>query len=213
MNKVNNAGSVNFTSLRPKKLLGEAVLREFKNEMGYLKSSSYINYGIRKNRSGLSQQLYESLLQKEIKLNKEIYDSFLKVNSLDKKFDSFNEFNDQLVMNIKEKGNKANCWEDMMIIYTKLLNRGEIPYTFEMKTSEGNHFSTVFGLKKGADITKPSTWGTKALIVDAWFGTGIVKPAKEALKELELALCAGCKTSQKVSYESFPANFVLKENS
>lgn len=208
MNKVNDVSSVNFTSLRPKKLLGEAVLREFKNEMGYLKSSTYLGYRIVKNESILPIKLEENLLSKCIKLHKDIYDSFIVNDCLSSKFNSLDEFNEQLVRNIKRKGNKANCWEDMMIIYTKLLKKGETPLNLSIDVFDRNHFTTVFGLKKGAKLEKPSTWGSKAMIVDAWFGNGFVKPAKEALKEIELILCVGRKNPQQVKYKKAPGVLV-----
>ena len=46
-----------------------------------------------------------------------------------------------------------------------------------------DHCFSIFGLKRGANLLKPKTWGTDAVVVDGWSGS--VLPAKEALQEFK----------------------------
>jgi len=207
MNKINDSYNVNFTSLKPQKRLGEKVLREFESEMGYLKSSSNLGLRLEKDRSILRKNLYENLLKKNTKLDCEIYDSFICKKISNKKFKSIDDFKRRLIKNIKRKGNKANCWEDMMIVFAKLLEKGEKPQNFQVivcnnKGSLANHFSTVIGLKKNAKIDDPTTWGTKALIVDAW--AKMVKPASEGLEDIKEILSMNS-TIKSVKYSKTPS--------
>lgn len=196
----NNPYEINFTSLKPQKLLGEKVLREFHNEMGFVKSNTKIglvrmkleNSGILNRYGNFSKKLRE----KEQKLRNEIYDSFIAKDIFNERFQNIEVFEEKLVKNIKGKGNKANCWEDMMIVFAKLLKKGQNPYNFEIRIHAqlndfANHFTTVFGLKEGADLTNPKTWGTKAVIVDAW--ANIAEPAITALEKIKTTLLAGRK--------------------
>lgn len=242
----NNSNTQNFTSLKAQKRLGEKVLREFNQEMGYLKSSTNlgaridkINYHKRqthlgekvsadfKNELEYLKYLYKNdminkdikqglnyafkckLKDKQLNLHEAIYNEDYR-KLMTSKFDSVGEFKEALVKNVKQKGNKANCWEDMIIVYSKLIERGQKPHNFrvDVVSQEGyfaNHFATVIGLKKGADITKPNTWGSKALIIDAW--SKMVKPAAEGLEEIKQALLSGSK-QKSVEYWSVPDHFI-----
>jgi hypothetical protein len=213
MNKVNNPSNVNFTSLKPQKLVGEKVLREFNKEMGYLKSSSAMVVRINRNQKKLDPARLCSLREKENKLSMEIYDEFLCIGIDKKPFKSFKDFNKALIANIKQKGNKANCWEDMMIVFTKLLEKGEKPRNFRVEVSsesgrhQGNHFATVIGLKPNAKITDPKTWGSKAVIIDAW--SKMVKPAHEALEDIKMMLLNGEKVKTE-EYKPVFTSFILE---
>jgi len=212
MNKINNTQNISFTSLKSQKRLGEEVLREFEAEMGYLKSSSNLGLRLRRGEAILNKPLLASLQEKQKKMYQEIYDPVVTAPINGKIFKTFHEFKEVLVENIKQKGNKANCWEDMMLVFIKLLEKGEKPRMFgvEVYNSGGrvfNHFSTVIGLKKGAKMSDPKTWGSKAVLVDTWVKT--VKPAHEALKDITTILAVG-KEIKLVKYSDVSSNFVLQ---
>lgn len=211
---LNNSPDMSFTSLKSQKRLGETVLREFRQEMGSLKSSTNWLYrvdklqdkGVLSPNSELSKRIHE----KANKMHGEIYDTFIRDYIWDNKFENYQNFRQQLVENIKSKGNKANCWEDMMLVYIKLLEKGEKPHLLEVKVHKDNgcqskHFTTVFGLKENADLTKPKTWGTKAIIVDAW--ANIVGPATDVLERIKTTLLESDKLLS-VEYSSMPSDYI-----
>lgn len=146
---------VSFTSLKPEIRLSESIINEFHTKLGYVKSSS--NLHVRKLRlqtSGklpLDSSLSNAITCKVSLLENEIYDNFVlkEINQI--KFNSIEDVNEKLLKNISEKGSKANCWEDMMFIYSKLLIRGinasniKLLLHFDDRKCS-NHFTTVFGL-------------------------------------------------------------------
>lgn len=210
----NNSPDMSFTSLKPQKRLGEAVLREFKQEMGSLKSSTNLLYridslqdrGVIRPNSRLSKRIHEIA----DKMHGEIRDPFLREYVWDNMFLNYQNFKQQLVSNIKSKGNKANCWEDMMLIYTKLLEKGEKPHLLEIIVNmdngrRSNHFTTVFGLKENAVLSNPKTWGTKALVVDAW--VNVVEPAFDFLEKMKTKLLETDKLLS-VEYSTMPPDYI-----
>lgn len=210
----NNSPDMSFTSLKPQKRLGETVLREFKQEMSSLKSSTDLLYridslqdrGVIRSNSRLSKKIHE----KANRMHGEILDPFLRDYIWDNKFLNYQDFRQQLVENIKSKGNMANCWEDMMLIYTKLLEKGEKPHLLEIIVNKANgcrskHSTTVFGLKENADITNPKTWGTKAVIVDAW--VNVVEPAFDFLEKMKTKLLETDKLLS-VEYSTMPPDYI-----
>lgn len=44
-----------------------------------------------------------------------------------------------------------------------------------------NHSFCVRSLAQGAEVNNPSSWGDKAIVADAWLGTGVVDKAKDTL--------------------------------
>lgn len=210
----NNSPDMSFTSLKPQKRLGETVLREFKQEMGSLKSSTNLLYRIDSlhDRGVINSdcKLFKKVYEIANRLHNQIYDDFLKEYVWDNKFLDYQNFRQQLVNNIKNKGNIANCWEDMMIIYTKLLEKGEKPHLLEIIVHKNNgcrskHFTTVFGLKENANLSNPKTWGTKAIIVDAW--VNVVEPAFDFLEKMKTKLLETDKLLS-VEYSSKPREHI-----
>jgi len=213
MNKIKNSSSIYFTSLKPQKRLGEQVLREFEAEMGHLKSSSNLLLRLKKNKSRLSKPLIKNLQEKAIKLHRDIYDSSACASINKGNFETFQEFKEVLTENIKQKGNKANCWENAIIVFTNLLKKGEKPRLFQVIVNSAaketaNHYSVVVGLKNGAKIADPKTWGSKALVIDSWAKS--VKPAHIALVDIETVLLAGQKSSE-VKYYPVYTSFIAQK--
>lgn len=192
---------ISFQGLKENLRLGERVLKEFKKEYPYLRSDTFLclhRYQVRK----LGPIKYDGILQnasgaivgcsKEIKaartkiksifMTSEIPINFLNYISMIKRYIIANKF--------------ANCGEISDIIQVKLLEKGEKSRCVNIKITEavekraergfGDHSFTVFGLKRGAIMTMPNTWGREAVIIDGWSNT--VLPAKEALEHFKCIL-------------------------
>lgn len=205
----NRPVSLSFGSLKPLKKVGESVIKEFRNEFGYLQSSSIIEGKILLHTGNPKYRtLLRKLDQKVTTLQNEIYD------------DSFSKLNDcgsiksliTKTKNIMKRKGKANCWEDAVIVYEKLQKRGLNPQNFQMildtKRFIRNHVSTVVGLKKGAKIENPKTWGNKAIIVDAW--QGIVMKADDAIRFFEKSLKANSKALSTTFENANPGIYTKK---
>lgn len=207
MDNLIGTSNISFTSLRAKKQVGESVLRELRKELGHIESGTRLSY--RRQSLEKTQKLSPSspfsirLSKKEDEINKICYDDFLLKKVKSEKFNSFDDFIFQLKANVKSKGNKGNCWEHMMFVYDKLVKCGETPYNIEIIVEDGegffrNHFTTVFGLKKGAKLNDPKTWGSKAMMVDAW--DKMVVPAKEGIGRFITKMAGGEKNYEIVYY-------------
>ncbi|MFA6988810.1 MAG: hypothetical protein WC197_01965 [Candidatus Gastranaerophilaceae bacterium] len=197
---ITNYKTVSFDGIKPEIRIGEEVLQEFRRKFGYLKSSSFI-IGKVNSHEGNSMYpccLLESLKTKSDIIRSEIYDKDLMQNLLQKTHKSIKDFIVALEQSLKRKG-KANCWEDSVIINQALLDKGLESKNFQMVAylDNGhniNHFSTVFNLKKGAKINDPKTWGSKAIVVDAW--EGIVMQASDAINFLQSILAGKQKVTE-----------------
>lgn len=201
MNLNSNTPQINFTSLRSQCIKGDLAIREFRKEMGYLKSSS--NLAVRIMSLENKGKLYPGLDFRDAVrykqnewysniYNKEFFDIIAKKTSK-----NINEFGQQLEDNIRKIDNKADCGVQMILFFIKLLKQGEKPRIFQInykylhkgKMMEANHYSIVTGLKKGARLSNPKTWGNKAIIQDPYFG--ISKPVIEGLKDLDNGMSGG----------------------
>lgn len=199
-NKINfhTEKSPNFCGgLKQNLRIGEKILREFNNEFGHLESSTKIQTRLNayKGNNPRFQKLLPALEKKADTLQEEIYDFAFK-NMRKRVFLSPEVFIDHLKAIMKTK-QKANCWEDSIIINDMLLKNGQKPSNIEIEVFEGDklfgkHFTTVIGLKKEAFLTIPETWGSQAVIVDAW--KGIVMQAHNALAFFKKCLSFNPKT-------------------
>lgn len=207
MDKLTNNHNISFTSLRVEKQIGEKILHDLRKEMGYIESGTRLTYrrlDLQESKRLLTtHSLMGRILKKEVEMDKICYDDFLLKKVSEEKFKSLDDFIYKLKANIKSKGNKGNCWEHMMLVYDKLIKLGQTPYNIKIvvENDEGfyrNHFTTVFGLKKGAKINDPKTWGSKAMIVDAW--SKMVLPAKEALDRLLMKMIRNQKDCEIIYY-------------
>ena len=178
-----NYKSIGFTSIKPEMRIAEQVLKEFKQEFPYLQSSSIIGAKIDLHEENPKcRKIIESLYRRGEDLETEIDNA---TNALlAKRYMSIDDFLIALKQHVKKSG-KANCAEEALIIYKSLQDKGFKPQVFQMRTvlNNGlhpNHYSTVFNLKEGARIDDPTTWGSKAIIVDGW--KRIVMKATDALE-------------------------------
>ena len=178
-----NYKSIGFTSIKPEMRIAEQVLKEFKQEFPYLQSGSIIRSKIALHEGNLKyKEQIKALHPKMETLDREINKATDIL--LDKRYMSVNNFLRKIKRLIKKSG-KANCGEDFFIIHKSLVDKGLKPQNFQMVAflnngKATNHFSTVFNLKKGAKMNNPTTWGSKAIIVDGW--KGIAMKANDALE-------------------------------
>ena len=212
----NNPGQ-GFGSLKPQKRLAEKVLREFRNEMGSLQSSSKLQYRLLRIERGKPRvpDLIRSLKRKQYSLHKQIMDSKFENYRKRQIHVSLDAFINKLKGLIHEKKGKADCWEHAVIMHQKLREKGFNPQMFQIrvftKTGYMNHFSNVIGLKKGADITKPKAWGSKALVPDAW--KGFVMNAHNAKELFKRDLSCGQKIIGTYFFDANPVNLIkIKPN-
>ena len=178
-----------FGSLRPQKRLCEEVLKEFKQEFPYLKSSSKIGSQMYRHWDDPKYQGVISRVYKKFeKMQERIYD-YQYNRFFSRCYDSYNHFLEALKSTMKSKG-MANCWEDSVLIHDALNKKGLKPENIEMVVETniggGNHFVSVVGLKKGANIRNPKTWGSKAMMVDGW--QGFVMKATDGIEYLKKEL-------------------------
>ncbi|MEI8377643.1 MAG: hypothetical protein WCF95_03805 [bacterium] len=187
-----NYKSTGFGNIKPEMRMAENVLKTFKKEFPYLKSNTFIESKIRPHKENPNcREIVTSLQQKAMAIKSDIYDkAFYDLGK--NEYDSLNHFGLALGELTKSKG-KANCAENAILGYKILDELGMKPRIFEIKIlrdceTTANHFSTVFNLKKGAQINDPKTWGSKAIVVDTW--SGIVMKADEAIRFLSEKIAA-----------------------
>lgn len=186
-NKVNN---IAFKGVKQNLRTGEAVLKDFRKEFNFqIKSNTHI---FRKMLQHCCKPNGEMLWKKLSPINNRIFFEIQNMKTELKGFYlSVDNFVDQLKQKIKLTKH-GNCNEQAEIIKQKFIKRGYKAYNVgiiitvnETKKIRdcGEHVFTVFGLKENADLTKPSTWGNKAVIVDPW--VNIVMKAHDGLKYIK----------------------------
>lgn len=128
----------------------------------------------------MKQNLMQKLEELDSRLNllrKDVYTS-LKPN------DPFSNYVRDLKLAIK-KYNVADCGHRTDVVIGSLNKDGRNAQKIEMIVldsagkQKANHLFPVMGMKKGANIDKPETWGDNAVIVDAW--ANFVMKAQEGL--------------------------------
>lgn len=207
---INNSQSkpIAFTSLKSNLRLGEKVLKEFNSEYPYLRSNSFVGAKIRQNKNNPKFDL----------INLDLYDlsrSYChRLGEVRKAAGylpppyTYGEFIEHLkkLSPVLSEIRAGNCSEQAKMIQAKILENKELAHNvlmhvqksvlgiFKYNKWHGDHTFTIIGLKDGAKINKPKTWGNEAVIVDAW--TNTVMPAREAIQYFENFLGFG---SQKVS--------------
>lgn len=212
-------GAQTFGNLRSQKLLGEKILQSIYNEIGPFKSASKLSARItaldRKGAFkenpmfGFNLRYIVNEMMEAIYIN----DDFLYKQSGVKVFDDVDSYCKELKGNIIKKKNKANCWEQMVLVFNELQKSGEIPHPFKMglyfnETWQADHFTVVFGLKKAADITNPKTWGQKAVIVDSWLG--FADSAKNGIEKITNFISG--KKITKINYSEALFDYVHFKN-
>lgn len=201
----NNLNQITFTNLKQQKHLSENILRELNQEMGCIQSSTKLMARTIRMKNKITPDLTEKLTTKIYQLRTQINGVLDNIFDNCKKFSSIKQLADSLINGIKSNGNKANCFEYMVLIMSKLKENSVSSTGFKVtvKTNdyESEHFASVIGLRKGAIIERPKTWGTKAYIIDAW--TGIAGPAFDVIQGFKTNLSYG-QTIKSVDF--MPAN-------
>lgn len=198
--KNNSLNTVSFGSIKPQMRAAEMVLKTFNKEMGPIKSSTKIDTKISSHNSNEKySEIIECLKIIKDKLFRQI--DTPEVDDLyGKSYKSFGEAAETFKAHIKNNDGKTNCREIPIIIMNMLQKKGIKSECFEMSPqimgAGGSHSSVVIGLKKNADISKPSTWGNKAIIIDGW--KNIVLKAQDGLRLLKQDLTG---TNSDVPYD------------
>lgn len=187
----NTNSNISFGSLKENLRLGEDVYRDFKKEFPYLRSNTFLGSKIVQYQGS---DRFEKIRPKIERLADK-YD--LKIGENRSNFygvDTFEEF----VSNIKKiisKNKCANCGEQANIMQYELLKKSTDPHLISMEVEYplsgmvkeyGSHEFAVFGLKKGARLDNPKTWGQEAVVVDPWVNR--VMPANEAIEYYKIKL-------------------------
>ena len=205
-NNFNN--KMSFGRIKREKILAESILREYKSSFPYVKSNSFIETKINAHCKSLR---YKSLIPKLFKLaDRYTINIKLSRQNLRKRnrFKSYSQFITVLKSILLNKG-YANCGELNYVLQDKFLKRNINAHMVCMQTLNKNssgkvygkdHSFLVYNLNKNAKLYDPSTWGSKAIIADAW--CNIVMPAYDALsyyrhffscnpeKEFQIFFCA-----------------------
>ncbi len=169
----------------------QAVLADFKTEFGEVKSATLMCEKIKQaKRTGAEDGIINELQQLRLQYSKNVKAMRNKIWKSQNPPASFEEYIVRLKQLIKENGSYINCNECADLTLDALLNKGikadnVLMYTVNDKgerTSFLEHVFSLAGLKDGAKINDPSSWG-KAVVCDGW--AGISMPYREAIKFYE----------------------------
>ena len=205
-NNFNN--KVSFRALKQEKILAEGILRDYKSNFPYARSNSFVNTKIL---AHYNSPRYKELTDKLFELSAKYTDNIRSIRQNlreHKKFESYSQFISVLKYILLNKG-YANCGELNYLLQDKFLKKNINAHmvcmqTFYKKSANKvygkDHSFLVYNLNKNAKLYDPSTWGSKAIIADAW--CNIVMPAYDALsyyrhffscnpeKEFQIFFCA-----------------------
>lgn len=165
--------------------MGEAILKEFLADCPPYNSNSFYQVRIEKHRDN---ERYSEILPKIQQIANK-YGNQIETLRLTLKgtYGSLEEYISHLE-NAISKTHAANCGECSDLVQWKFLNKGikanKVNMTLYKNNSNkpkyyGDHTFVVLGLKKGARLENPSTWGSEAVVVDGW--RKIVLPTHDAL--------------------------------
>lgn len=160
---------------------GRKVLKLFNKTFPNVESSSMVQLRASMTKDPIMKQtLMHKLEELDSRLNllrNDVYTS-LKPN------DTFSHYVRDLKQAIK-KYNIADCGHRTDVVIGSLNKDGKNAQKIEMVVldssgkKEANHLFPVMGIKKGANIDDPETWGENAVIIDAW--ANFVMKAQEGL--------------------------------
>ncbi|MDX2085483.1 MAG: hypothetical protein SFZ03_08855 [Candidatus Melainabacteria bacterium] len=169
--------------------VGEQVLREIRSEWPVIPSNTLLEH--RSQRLGNRYDLRSPLHQKLQALFNQYYGWVESGRRLwEQSFRSVHDFARAFYGAI-ETYPGLNCAECSMLGQLALLKRGIVAHRVKLEgvnpaTGEAErtyeHAITVFGLRPGANLEKPGTWGQQAVVLDPWLG--VVMPADRALDYL-----------------------------
>lgn len=185
--------------------IGEKVLKEIRQEFPFLRSATFVHAKIEKLKINPN---FEKIKVQSNRLESRYNEGvFVTRSQLSEDMDCF-EFV-RKSKEVYESQNFANCGENSFLAFVGLYKHDQKPTVltlevqkrflgiFYIKMPDKNHQFPIFGLKKGAKISNPATWGEKAVVVDPW--VNIVMPAKEALEYLKDFL--GVKEGNRVVFK------------
>lgn len=183
--QLNNKNSIAFTGLKENLALGQQVLKGFRAEYPMIQSNTYIAAKITQNEN-IAPSVIQNLWDLATRQNQ-------KIKAARQEFYANNYFNfDSFIESLKKvikKHKCENCESQADIIQYELLKKEEKPHKVFIHLRDENledikkrkyHIFTVFGMKNGAQLENPRTWGNNAVVVDSW--ANIVMPAREAIE-------------------------------
>lgn len=170
--------------------LAKGVLRDG-IDIDFINDEKSLGVDVKVNKipEGIKEEKFLNLLIRSVK-------DELTLERLRKKFDfsSPESYFNSAIPLIKQFG-LTNCGDMAYIVQSKLLKKGiradrisieiapkEYYHRVKPRTCS-EHTFVVIDLAKNAILTKPKTWGSKAVIIDPWLGQ--CKPAYEMLLEYE----------------------------
>lgn len=169
------------------KCSAQKAMSDFKKEFGEVKSATYIAEKAKQlKRTGASEEVLDKLFDMRRQYSAKIKE--MRNNIYSVKYESYEDYINALKKHIKENGSYMNCNECADLMLEKLRRRGieatnVCIYSVNEKgekTCVTEHVFTVAGLSKNADIKNPQTWGSNAIICDAW--AGICDKAENGIK-------------------------------
>lgn len=185
--------NLSFEGLRENKILGEKVLKGFRREFQRPHSNTFVNAKIMQYEK---IPHFQDTIKKVLNVSQRNSDAVGNLRKiLEGNYPTLADYANK-TKEVVRTTKAGNCGECSIIIQHELLQQGEKAHNiaFFIRESSTNlyrknhdHIFTVFGLKKGAELINPKTWGNEAVIVDAW--TGIVKQAHDALNYLKTFMC------------------------
>lgn len=184
--------SPSFEGLKENLRTGEKVYREFKKEFPLLRSNTFVQSKIAQHRFS---RKFKTLIPKLQQLSYS-YGSGVEYSrsQIKESYPGLGVYIKDL-KNVLARTKYANCGDGSHIMQFELLKKGEKPHLISMTVKDlifghpvknGDHEFAVFGLKKGAKLDNPKTWGNEAVVVDPW--SNIVMQARDAIEEIKAKL-------------------------
>lgn len=206
-NDLSNKKNINFQGIKQEKIIAEKFLKKCNDVIPYTKSNSYIAAKINQH---YGDKKYQDLIDKLFNL----YEDYNKAISKNRQelrshrlFNNFKELTDYL-KNTIIKTKFANCAEKNYVLQSMFLKENISAnavrmFTKTKKTGEivhgKDHTFLVLNLSPYAQLDAPTTWGNKAIVVDAW--SNIVMKADEAIRYFEKIFSNNLQ-KEKVIFES-----------
>jgi len=176
--------NISFEGLKENLRLGEGVYKNFKKDFPVVRSNTFVDAKISEH---LGSDKFKKLIPK-LKHLEYKYGNGVSTERKQRRGNNFSipEYINNL-RNVLAEKKYANCGEQAQIIQYQLFQKGEKPHIISMLfkyeclgVNMNDHTFTVFGLKKGAELDNPKTWGNHAVVVDPW--ANIVMKSSDAIE-------------------------------
>lgn len=205
INNVSQKNNTSFGHIKPTIRMGEQVIQEFNQEFPKLYSSTKIASRLSHlEQNKIPHKTRVNLMDLLRNLDMQISNFRASFNGL-----SYAELMDAMPALVK-KHNLANCGEMTLIIQDKMLKKGIechlISAEVKNKTQErwfSDHVFLATNLKPKANLSKPKTWGNKAVIIDPWLKE--CSPASKILRKYKLLFSIDEDKDEKLVFKN--ANF------